>query len=87
MFTGIITDVGRVAGIEQRGDGRFHLETVLDLVDVAMGASIACNGVCPAVVEWSKGRFVVDVSGETLSKSTLGAWQGRGQTGQSGAIR
>lgn len=75
MFTGIITDVGSVAAIEQRGDSRFTLETGLDLTDVAMGASIACNGVCLTVVEWAKGRFVVDVSGETLSKSTLGAWQ------------
>jgi len=76
MFTGIITDVGRVAAIDARGDSRFTLETGLDLSDVAMGASIACNGVCLTVIEWSQGRFVVDVSAETLSKTTLGAWQG-----------
>ena len=75
MFTGIITDVGRVAAIDARGDSRFTLETGLDLSDVAMGASIACNGVCLTVIEWSQGRFVVDVSAETLSKTTLGAWQ------------
>src|SRR4051794_36032883 len=75
MFTGIITDVGRVAAIEQRGDSRFTLETGFDLSDVAMGASIACNGVCLTVIAWSPGRFVVDVSAETLSKTTLGAWQ------------
>lgn len=74
MFTGIITDVGRVAAVERRGDTRFTMATAFDMDAVAIGASIACNGVCLTVVEKGPGRFLVDVSAETLSKTTLGAW-------------
>lgn len=75
MFTGIVTDMGRVSAVERRGDTRFVLETAYDLDSVAMGASICCAGVCLTVVEKGEGRFAVDVSAETLSRSTLGRWQ------------
>ena len=75
MFTGIVTDMGRVRSAEARGDTRFVLETSYDLESVAMGASICCAGVCLTVVEKGKGWFTVDVSGETLSRSTLGRWR------------
>ena len=75
MFTGIVTDMGRVRSVETRGDTRFVVETAYDLDGVAMGASICCAGVCLTVVEKGKGWFAVDVSGETLSRSTLGRWQ------------
>lgn len=74
MFTGLITDVGRVAAVEQRGDTRLTIETRFDMDTVELGASIACNGVCLTVVEKGPGRFAVDVSGETLSKTTVGNW-------------
>lgn len=74
MFTGIIQAVGAVASVEERGgDRRFRLRTgKLDLSDVALGDSIAVNGVCLTAVELPGDGFVADVSGETLSRTTLG---------------
>ncbi|MFA5123295.1 riboflavin synthase [Zavarzinia sp.] len=74
MFTGIITDVGRIARVEHRGDTRFRIETGFDLSTVAIGASIACSGVCLTVVDKDTGWFEVDASGETLRKTKLGTW-------------
>ena len=74
MFTGIITDLGRVRSHEARGDHRFVIETAFDLESVDIGASIACSGCCLTVVEKLDGAFAVDVSAETLSRTTLGAW-------------
>ena len=78
MFTGIITDLGRVRSVEPRGDTRFVFRTGYDTGEIAIGASIACSGACLTVV--GKGRdagggwFAADVSAETLSKTTLGGW-------------
>jgi riboflavin synthase len=58
---------------------RFEIETAYDLGTVAIGASIACAGVCLTVVEKGARSFSVDVSNETLARTTLGGWQvGRG---------
>lgn len=75
MFTGIIQAVGTLAAVENRGgDRRFRLQTgKLDLGDVALGDSIAVNGVCLTAVELPGDGFVADVSGETLSRTTLGS--------------
>ena len=75
MFTGIITDVGRVRSIEQRGDTRLVLETRYDMATVDMGASIACNGACLTVVDKGEGWFAVDASAETLNMTVLGSWK------------
>lgn len=75
MFTGIVTDMGRIASVEARGDSRFVLETSYAMDEVAMGASICCGGVCLTVVDKGAGWFAVDVSAETLSRSTLGRWR------------
>ncbi len=75
MFTGIITDVGRVAAIERRRDLRLTIQTAYDTAAIAIGASIAHNGCCLTVVEKGDGWFAVDVSAETLSKTTLGEWE------------
>lgn len=75
MFTGIITDVGRVRSIEQRGDTRLVLETRYDMATVDMGASIACNGACLTVVDKGEGWFAVDASAETLNMTVLGTWK------------
>jgi riboflavin synthase len=75
MFTGIVTDVGRVASVADRGDRRFVIATGFDTSTVDIGASIACSGCCLTVVEKEQGRFSVDASGETLSVTTLGAWK------------
>lgn len=74
MFTGIITDVGRVRAVERQGDTRFTIETAFDTETVPIGASIAHSGVCLTVIEKGPGWFVVQASGETLSKTTLGSW-------------
>ncbi|MDP9196695.1 MAG: riboflavin synthase [Pseudomonadota bacterium] len=74
MFTGIITDVGAVTAVERRGDVRFFIRTAFDLQAVSLGASIACSGVCLTVVEKKGEVFAVDVSAETLSKTTVGSW-------------
>jgi len=72
MFTGIITDVGRLRSVEKRGDTRFVVETAYDMATVAVGASIACSGVCLTVVDKGPGWFAVDASAETLAKTKLG---------------
>jgi len=72
MFSGIIAAVGRITELTPRNDGtptvRLSVDSgLLDLNDVSVGDSIACNGVCLTVVETSSGKFCVDVSPETLS--------------------
>ncbi len=74
MFTGIITDLGRVRALEPRGDTRLTIETGYDTATLALGASIACSGACLTVVDKGPGWFAADVSAETLSKTTLGDW-------------
>lgn len=75
MFTGIVTDIGTVIAREQRGDTRFRLRTAFDTASIAIGASIACAGVCLTVVQKGPDWFAVDVSAETLSRTTLGGWR------------
>jgi riboflavin synthase len=74
MFTGIITDIGRVVGVEQRGDLRLRIATVYDTDSIDLGASIACSGVCLTVVDKGSDWFAVDVSAETLARTAQGAW-------------
>jgi riboflavin synthase len=69
MFTGIITDVGRIGGIEQRGDLRLRVDTAYDTASIDMGASIACSGVCLTVVEKGPDWFAVDVSAESIART------------------
>ena len=75
MFTGLIQDVGKIRGIEKAGDTRIEIATELSLSEVAIGASIACSGICLTVTEKQSSWFAVEVSAETLSKTTLGDWQ------------
>lgn len=74
MFTGIITDIGTITSVEPRGDMRLVVATSYDMDSVAIGASIACSGVCLTVVDKAQGWFAVDVSGETLSRTASGMW-------------
>jgi len=74
MFTGIVTDVGRVRALEKRGDLRARIGTDYDMAGVDMGASIACDGVCLTVVDKGADWFDVDISAETVSKTNLEAW-------------
>lgn len=74
MFTGIITDVGNIRTSEQRGDLRLVIACSYDMDTVAIGASIACSGVCLTVVEKGDGWFAVDASAETVSRTAKGMW-------------
>ncbi|MGQ3486833.1 riboflavin synthase [Roseovarius pacificus] len=74
MFTGIITDVGRVRRLDKRGDLRARIGTDYDMGSVEIGASIACDGVCLTVVDKGADWFDVDISAETVSKTNLDAW-------------
>ncbi len=76
MFTGIITDVGRVA---ERDGGRFTIACRYDASSIAIGASIACDGCCLTATDIRSAKggetlFAVDVSNETLACTTLGGW-------------
>lgn len=74
MFTGIIEAIGEVVELQQRGgDARLRIRSgKLDLSDVALGDSIAVNGVCLTAVGLPGDGFVADVSSETLSLTSLG---------------
>ncbi len=74
MFTGIVTDLGRVRAVEQRGDTRFSFETAYDTGAIALGASIACSGVCLTVVDKGPGWFAAEASAETLATTTMTDW-------------
>ncbi|WP_265502360.1 riboflavin synthase [Paracoccus beibuensis] len=73
MFTGIITDIGIVRAVEMRGDMRARIGCGYDMAGVDMGASIACDGVCLTVVAKGDDWFDVDISAETLSKTSIGS--------------
>ena len=76
MFTGIVTDIGRVRSVEPTArDRRYVIETAWDTSGVDLGASISHAGCCLTVTEKGPGWFAVEVSGETLSKTTLGGWR------------
>lgn len=79
MFTGIITDVGTVKDAEKRpGGARFRIASTYDAAGVAIGASIACDGCCLTVTRVEGNGvgaiFDVDVSLESLARTTLGEW-------------
>ncbi len=75
MFTGIVTDVGRVRAVRDTNrDRRFEIETGFDTATLDLGASVSHAGCCLTVVDKGKGWFAVEVSGETLAMSTLGDW-------------
>ena len=77
MFTGIVTDIGRVRSLTrpEGGDTRYEIETAYYTAGIAIGASIACSGVCLTAVETGPGWFAVEASDETLSCTTLGEWR------------
>ena len=75
MFTGIVTDVGRIVETKDTGDLRARIATRYEVAGIDIGASIACDGVCLTVVALGPdGWFDVEISAETLSKTNLGGW-------------
>jgi riboflavin synthase len=75
MFTGIVTDIGTVRKVEQRGDLRLQIQTGYNTDTIDLGASIACSGVCLTVIDKGKDWFAVDVSGETVSRTAGDLWR------------
>jgi riboflavin synthase len=78
MFTGIVTAIGTIERREERGDLRLTIACPLDPDKIAIGASVACSGVCLTVVERAgeagHAWFAVDVSAETLSRTAKDTW-------------
>ena len=75
MFTGIISAIGRIDDIQKPGDWRLKITTPWDCAKIDLGASIACSGVCLTVVARDADWFAVEVSAESLSRTTIGTWQ------------
>jgi riboflavin synthase len=74
MFTGIVTDLGRVRRLRRGAITELTIATGFDLATIAIGASIACSGACLTVTAIEDGAFVVQASAETLSRTTIGSW-------------
>ena len=75
MFTGIISAIGRIDDIQKPGDWRLKITAPWECAGIDLGASIACSGVCLTVVERDADWFAVEVSAESLSRTTIGTWQ------------
>ncbi len=80
MFTGIVTNMGEITDVEKCGDTAFTIACGYDPASIAIGASIACAGVCLTVIDakplaGGRSTFTVEASAETLSKTTLGDWR------------
>jgi riboflavin synthase len=81
MFTGIVTDIGEVSGVDERADGlrRIVIACSFDRDSIAIGASIACAGICLTVVETGlKGNrtwFAVDAAAETIGLTNVREWR------------
>jgi len=75
MFTGIIQDIGVIETVDRKGDWILTVRSQLPLHEISVGASVACSGICLTVIEIGPGSFKVQVSGETLGKTTASTWE------------
>jgi riboflavin synthase len=79
MFTGIVSAIGTITSVDQRGDLRIAIACPYDPANIAIGASIACSGVCLTVVdrggEAGDAWFAVDVSAETIARTARDLWR------------
>jgi len=74
MFTGIVTDIGIIAALDQQGDLRARITTGYDTAGIDMGASIASDGVCLTVIDLGPDWYDVQISAETVNMTNLGKW-------------
>ncbi len=74
MFTGIVSDIGTITTVEERGDLRLVISCHYDMSGVDIGASIACSGACLTVVDKGADWFAVDISAESISKTAQSMW-------------
>ena len=72
MFTGIVTDLGEILELDQKGDLRARIKTNYDTAGITFGASIACDGICLTAVDFGDDWFDVEISSETVSKTIIG---------------
>lgn len=80
MFTGLVSDVGTILSVEQKGDlRRIRIACSYDPKTIALGASIACSGPCLTAVEMGTDKdqafFEVDAAAETLARTSVGQWK------------
>ena len=75
MFTGIITAIGRLEAITDKGDRRLRISCDWGCAAIDIGASIACSGICLTVIDRQDHWFEVAASAETMTVTTLGDWQ------------
>src|SRR5216683_4243286 len=75
MFTGIISDLGRVRRLNRADLLDLTIATAFDTSSISLGASIGCSGACLTVVAVEPGAFSVQASVETLARTTLGQWE------------
>ena len=88
MFTGLIQAVGTVQKLDRRGhSAQLHICSSMAADDLALGESIAVNGACLTVVSWNAESFCVDVSPETLDRTTLGQLRPNNEVNLERALR
>ncbi|MDP6217432.1 MAG: riboflavin synthase [Alphaproteobacteria bacterium] len=87
MFTGIITAIGQIEELKDTGDRWLKITTPWACDKIDLGASIACSGVCLTVIERVDNWFAVEVSAESLSRTTIGGWQKGSQINLERALR
>ena len=75
MFTGIVTDLGRVTRLRHGDLLELTIATAFDTSAISLGASIDCSGACLTVVAAAPGEFSVQASAETLACTTIGSWE------------
>lgn len=88
MFTGIITDIGTISTIDKTSDDwGLWIGCHYDMASIAIGASIACSGICLTVVEKKAREFLVQASAETRRVTTLGKWREGGRINLERALK
>ncbi|MCE7794940.1 riboflavin synthase [Sphingobium sufflavum] len=87
MFTGIITDIGTIRSVEQRGDLRLTIGCGFAMEGVAIGASIACSGACLTVVSKTADSFTVDISAESIACTAPDLWRVGGKVNLERALK
>ncbi len=87
MFTGLITDIGTVVGVKQRGDLEIKIATSYPLATIDIGNSIASDGICLTVTAVETDAYQVQASAETVTKTTVGSWLAGTQLNLERALR
>ena len=87
MFTGIVSDIGTIAAVEDRGDLRVRIACAYDPATIDLGASIACSGVCLTVVGTGPDWFEVDVSAESVRRTASAMWAEGGRLNLERALK